>query len=133
MRDSRPQLVTFCITAPGYIGIKSSHLELRSQMAIRLLGMQQVDRCGKVRTFRPGRRVSGFRTGPLGLGHAVVKLEKTESLLPFYRDLLGFKVSDLGSSPTSFISFTSTAASQLCHVRIGTLRDASLCDRTRKS
>src|SRR5262245_37644852 len=44
--------------------------------------------------FRPGRAISGFRTGPLGMGHAVLAVENAEALLPFYRNLLGFRLSD---------------------------------------
>ena len=49
--------------------------------------------------FEPGRPISGFRTGPLGMGHAVLHTEDPEALLPFYRDLLGFRVSDFGRMP----------------------------------
>jgi len=44
--------------------------------------------------FRPGRNISGFRTGPLGLGHVVLHVERFEDAMEFYRDLLGFRVSD---------------------------------------
>ncbi len=44
--------------------------------------------------FKPGRSISGFRTGPLGMGHAVLSVERVDALLPFYRDILGFKLSD---------------------------------------
>lgn len=44
--------------------------------------------------FRPGRCISGFRTGALGMGHAVLNVPRIESVLPFYLDLLGFRVSD---------------------------------------
>ncbi|MGV7216933.1 VOC family protein [Bradyrhizobium sp. UFLA05-112] len=173
------------ICALGYIGIKSQQLDDWSQMATRLLGMQQVDRGGAIRAFRmddrkqrlivdgssdaglgvmgwevatsedldrlaarledasvkvrrglraladerhvgelisfsdpagnpleafckpelasepfrPGRPISGFRTGALGMGHAVLNVEDVEALLPFYRDVLGFKVSDFGLKP----------------------------------
>ena len=40
------------ITALGYIGINSSQLDQWGQMATGLLGMQQVDRGGKMRAFR---------------------------------------------------------------------------------
>jgi len=49
--------------------------------------------------FRPGRPISGFRTGPLGMGHAVLNVKDTEPLLSFYRDLLGFRVSDYALKP----------------------------------
>lgn len=44
--------------------------------------------------FRPGRTISGFRTGPLGLGHVVLQVERFEDAMAFYRDVLGFRVSD---------------------------------------
>lgn len=49
--------------------------------------------------FRPGRPVSGFKTGPYGMGHAVLHATDVESLLTFYRDTLGFAVSDYGLTP----------------------------------
>ncbi len=51
---------------------------------------------GEVSTepFRPGRNISGFRTGPLGLGHVVLHVERFEDVMAFYRDVLGFRVSD---------------------------------------
>jgi 2,3-dihydroxybiphenyl 1,2-dioxygenase len=44
--------------------------------------------------FKPGRSISGFRTGPLGMGHAVLNVERIDDMIPFYRDILGFKASD---------------------------------------
>jgi len=44
--------------------------------------------------FRPGRSISGFRTGPLGMGHAVLTVERLDDVIPFYRDVLGFRLSD---------------------------------------
>jgi 2,3-dihydroxybiphenyl 1,2-dioxygenase len=44
--------------------------------------------------FRPGRSISGFRTGPLGMGHAVLMVTNVDTALAFYRDLLGFRISD---------------------------------------
>jgi 2,3-dihydroxybiphenyl 1,2-dioxygenase len=52
--------------------------------------------------FVPGRAMSGFRTGPLGLGHIVLTVESVEAieqLMPFYRDLLGFRLTDYYSQP----------------------------------
>ncbi len=49
--------------------------------------------------FRPGRAITGFRTGPLGMGHAVLHVADAEALLPFYRDLLGFGVTDWSRHP----------------------------------
>ncbi len=50
-------------------------------------------------TFRPGRTISGFRTGPLGMGHAVFHVKNIDDLLGFYRDLLGFGISDYILTP----------------------------------
>jgi 2,3-dihydroxybiphenyl 1,2-dioxygenase len=49
--------------------------------------------------FQPGRNISGFRTGALGMGHAVLMVENMAAMLPFYRDLLGFRVSDYVTNP----------------------------------
>jgi 2,3-dihydroxybiphenyl 1,2-dioxygenase len=49
--------------------------------------------------FRPGRSISGFRTGPLGLGHAVLTVEHIDAMMPFYVDLLGFGLSDYITKP----------------------------------
>ncbi|MBR9764704.1 MAG: biphenyl 2,3-dioxygenase [Rhodobacteraceae bacterium] len=49
--------------------------------------------------FQPGRPISGFKTGTLGMGHAVLHVADIEVLLPFYRDLLGFNVTDYGRTP----------------------------------
>lgn len=44
--------------------------------------------------FKPGRTISGFLTGPLGMGHVVLTAEKPEPMIAFYRDVLGFRPSD---------------------------------------
>ena len=49
--------------------------------------------------FIPGRAISGFRTGPLGMGHVVITVERLDEALPFYRDVLGFGVSDRMERP----------------------------------
>lgn len=49
--------------------------------------------------FSPGRCISGFRTGPLGVGHAVVTTDNIAALMPFYQDVLGFRLSDYTLSP----------------------------------
>lgn len=49
--------------------------------------------------FRPGRSISGFRTGPLGLGHAVMTTERLDAVMPFYVDVLGFRLTDYILSP----------------------------------
>ncbi|PJG46525.1 biphenyl 2,3-dioxygenase [Sphingobium sp. LB126] len=49
--------------------------------------------------FVPGRPIEGFRTGSLGMGHAVLNVSRIEPLLPYYRDLLGFRLSDYTLAP----------------------------------
>jgi 2,3-dihydroxybiphenyl 1,2-dioxygenase len=49
--------------------------------------------------FRPGRSISGFRTGALGMGHVVFHVKTIDDLLGFYRDTLGFAVSDYIATP----------------------------------
>ena len=49
--------------------------------------------------FRPGRCISGFRTGPLGMGHAVLTVPRMADVLGFYRDVLGFGLSDWVTNP----------------------------------
>jgi 2,3-dihydroxybiphenyl 1,2-dioxygenase len=49
--------------------------------------------------FKPGRTISGFRTGALGMGHAVFHVKNIDDLLGFYRDVLGFGISDYITTP----------------------------------
>jgi 2,3-dihydroxybiphenyl 1,2-dioxygenase len=49
--------------------------------------------------FEPGRPISGFRTGSLGMGHIVLNCESYGPMVPFYRDLLGFRFSDFLVTP----------------------------------
>ncbi|HSU07010.1 MAG TPA: VOC family protein, partial [Acetobacteraceae bacterium] len=51
--------------------------------------------------FRPGRAISGFRTGPLGMGHVVLGVPHMDTALRFYRELLGFRISDYILSPVT--------------------------------
>jgi len=51
------------------------------------------------RPFTGGRVHSGFRTGPLGLGHVVATAERVADAVPFYRDLMGFGLSDYYYKP----------------------------------
>jgi 2,3-dihydroxybiphenyl 1,2-dioxygenase len=44
--------------------------------------------------FAPGRSISGFRTGTLGMGHVVLHVKSVEDALWFYQDVLGFGLSD---------------------------------------
>jgi 2,3-dihydroxybiphenyl 1,2-dioxygenase len=52
--------------------------------------------------FKPGRAISGFRTGPLGLGHVVLNVDSRETidkLMEFYRGVLGFRLTDYYDHP----------------------------------
>jgi len=52
--------------------------------------------------FKPGRSISGFRTGPLGLGHVVLNVDAPQTvdrLMAFYRDTLGFRLTDYYDHP----------------------------------
>ncbi len=49
--------------------------------------------------FVPGRNISGFRTGPLGMGHAVLLVPDVAKGLAFYQGVLGFGLSDYAETP----------------------------------
>lgn len=49
--------------------------------------------------FVPGRSIAGFRTGTLGMGHAVLHVERMEDMQWFYQDVLGFRLSDYTVRP----------------------------------
>ena len=49
--------------------------------------------------FAPARPTRGFRTGKLGFGHAVLTVPRVDDVLPFYRDVLGMRMSDYTSAP----------------------------------
>jgi 2,3-dihydroxybiphenyl 1,2-dioxygenase len=52
--------------------------------------------------FKPGRSISGFRTGPLGLGHVVLNVDSPQTidtLMAFYQGTLGFRLTDYYSHP----------------------------------
>lgn len=55
--------------------------------------------------FIPGRPISGFKTGPVGMGHAVLHTNCVDMQLPFYRDILDFAVSDYGLKPVPLYFF----------------------------
>ena len=55
--------------------------------------------------FKPARPISGFKTGALGMGHVVLHVKDFDSVVPFYRDLLGFKISDYSHTPISLCFF----------------------------
>src|SRR5205085_10449674 len=49
--------------------------------------------------FTPGRDISGFVTGDLGLGHVVLMVAELEPAVRFYTDVLGFRLSDYMLAP----------------------------------
>lgn len=49
--------------------------------------------------FQPGRNMSGFRTGALGLGHIVMTVANVAEVADFYEKILGFGLSDYYSHP----------------------------------
>ncbi len=55
--------------------------------------------------FKSGRPISGFKTGACGMGHAVLHVNNIQDLVSFYRDILGFKVSDFSFDPISLYFF----------------------------
>lgn len=55
--------------------------------------------------FVPGRPIDGFKTGPMGMGHAVLHVQDIEIMMPFYRDHLDFQVSDYGMTPYGLYFF----------------------------
>ena len=57
----------------------------------------------------PGRAMSGFRTGPLGMGHVVLMAQRIEDLLPFYVDVLEFRLSDYMLHPFKAYFFHTNA------------------------
>jgi 2,3-dihydroxybiphenyl 1,2-dioxygenase len=59
--------------------------------------------------FKPGRAISGFRTGPLGMGHAVLTAARMDEVVPFYTDILGFSLSDYILQPFAAYFFHTNA------------------------
>jgi 2,3-dihydroxybiphenyl 1,2-dioxygenase len=51
------------------------------------------------RPMRPGRPISGFRTGAFGMGHAVLYVPSIVDVQWFYEDILGFCLSDFTHKP----------------------------------
>ena len=45
-------------------------------------------------SFAPSRPISGYRTGDQGLGHVLLVAENAEKTVDFYRQKLGFRLSD---------------------------------------
>lgn len=51
--------------------------------------------------FKGARVTGGFRAGALGVGHAVLVVPDIDEALSFYRDLLGFRISDFMGPPVN--------------------------------
>jgi 2,3-dihydroxybiphenyl 1,2-dioxygenase len=49
--------------------------------------------------FQAGRNIAGFRTGAQGLGHVVMQSANIDPMIAFYRDVMGFGVSDFYDRP----------------------------------
>ena len=75
--------------------------------------------------FLPGRAISGFRTGPLGMGHVVLTAKRVDDVLPFYRDVLGFRLSDYFRAAGEDPFLPSQSAPP--HARIPGVRQATAC------
>lgn len=64
---------------------------------VDLAGIRHELAWGQMRSrtaFLPGRAISGFRTGDQGLGHVVFAVPDLEKSDQFYRDVMGFHLSD---------------------------------------
>ena len=55
--------------------------------------------------FVAGRAIEGFKTGPYGMGHAVLHVTDPTPLVKFYTDKLGFAISDYGLNPVPLYFF----------------------------
>lgn len=55
--------------------------------------------------FVPGRPIDGFKTGPLGMGHAALHVKNATEMVNFYRDVLDFRVSDYFLTPFTLFFF----------------------------
>jgi 2,3-dihydroxybiphenyl 1,2-dioxygenase len=55
--------------------------------------------------FQPGRSISGFRTGPLGMGHVVFHVKSVNDVQWFYQDVLGFRLTDYALEPFRIFFF----------------------------
>lgn len=49
--------------------------------------------------FIPGRNISGFRTGPLGMGHVVLTVAHLAPMQKLVTEILGFRLSDYTNRP----------------------------------
>ena len=51
----------------------------------------------------PARPISGFKAGPLGLGHVVLAVDDVAACVDMYCGVLGFRLSDYGNGPFTFM------------------------------
>jgi 2,3-dihydroxybiphenyl 1,2-dioxygenase len=58
-----------------------------------------------IQPFQPPRPLNGFRTGVLGMGHVVLSAANIDAVVPFYRDVLGMRVSDYTNDPFRAVFF----------------------------
>jgi 2,3-dihydroxybiphenyl 1,2-dioxygenase len=58
--------------------------------------------------FESKLQPAGFVTGPLGLGHVLFLVPDLEAATRFYCDVVGFKVSDVGSAPLHGVQVDAT-------------------------
>ena len=75
--------------------------------------------------FKPGRTISGFRTGPLGMGHAVLHVKNINDAVPFYRDVLGFRLTDYMLRPfNAYFFHANPRHHSIAFIETGTQRHA---------
>ena len=71
--------------------------------------------------FLPSRAISGYRTGSLGLGHAVLTVADAPAMLAFYTDVLGFGLSDFMQRPfRAYFLHTNPRHHSLAFIETGT-------------
>src|SRR5712664_2974072 len=98
MDDRKQRLV---VDADGGQGIGFFGWEVADAAALDALATK-LEKAGAESTndpFKPGRNISGFRTGPLGMGHVVMHFERIADVMRFYQDVLEFKLSDYWTRP----------------------------------
>lgn len=93
------------LESAGLPATSATEKEAAERFAAGLLRTEDPDRlpiavyCGpRLRVeepFHSPRPISGFRAGDLGLGHVVICVGDIERSIAFYRDVLGFRISDL--------------------------------------
>lgn len=83
-----------------------------------VLGLAHEIYCGAVAAdepFEPGRDISGYNTGDIGLGHIVLVASEPDKAIEFFTGVMGFRISDT-------ISWSGLAATFLhCNPRHHTL------------